>query len=147
MGKPKPHKTNKPEIRNEIVTSIAQGKSQMETAKETGVSVSTVHRLIQKPDIKALIEEQRGRLSSGLPKAAENVLSLIEKMDTAPDARSKELSYKASSDLLKSFGLFPSATPSIAVTQIYNENAVIVSPELARHIRDAWNKSKEGEVT
>lgn len=46
MGKPKPHKTNKPEIRNGIVASIAQGKSQMETAKETGVSVSTISRLV-----------------------------------------------------------------------------------------------------
>ena len=147
MGKPKPHKTNKPEVRNAIVASIAQGKSQMETAKETRVSVSTISRLVKKPDIRELIEDQRERLSSGLPQAAANVLSLINGMESAPDTRSKELGYKASSDLLKSFGLFPSATPSIAVTQIYNENAVIVSPELARQIRDAWNKTPEGEVT
>ena len=147
MGKPKPHKTNKPEVRNAIVASIAQGKSQMETAKETRVSVSTISRLVKKPDIRELIEEQRERLSSGLPQAAANVLSLINGMQSATDTRSKELGYKASSDLLKSFGLFPSATPSIAVTQIYNESAVIVSPELARQIRDAWNKTPEGEVT
>ena len=89
MGKPKPHKTKNPQIRTAIITDIAQGKSQTETAKDTGVSVSTVSRLIQKPNIRALIEEQRERLSCGLPQAAANVLSFVNGMESAPDVRSK----------------------------------------------------------
>jgi hypothetical protein len=46
-------------------------------------------------------------------------------VDKPDDIKDRELAYKATSDVLKGVGIFPSASPSQIITNIYNERPLI----------------------
>ncbi len=81
----------------------------------------TVSRFASKNEIRQLIEEQKGKLVKVLPDAVQNVKDLVEEMKDIPkdDVKRRELSYKASKDVLKATNVFPS--PQYA-HNIYNDN-------------------------
>ncbi len=68
-----------------------------------------------------LIEIERGKLVEVLPDAVQNVKDLVAKIKDIPedDIKQRELSYKATKDVLKATNVFPA--PQYAQT-IYNDN-------------------------
>lgn len=113
MGK----KLADPAIRRKVVHALATGKSQAETAREIGMDPGAFSRAIRREDIKGLVEEEHRKLAEAVPDAARNMIALIRGFD-GTKGKDRELAFKASADLLKSFGLLPTAAPS-NLTQMY----------------------------
>ncbi len=125
-------KLDKLPVKKEVVHQLAVGKSQTSIAEQVGVDQSTISRFAKEDENIQLIEEEREKLVKVLPDAVENVSSLVKEMPSIPkdDIKSRELSYKASKDVLKATNIFPS--PQFA-HNIYNDNrqqTQIISPNV-----------------
>ncbi len=144
-------KLDKLPIKNEVIHKLAVGKSQTSIAEQVGVDQSTISRFAKKDEIRQQIEEERVKLVKVLPDAVQNVKDLVTEMPTIPkdDIKSRELSYKASKDVLKATNIFPS--PQFA-HNIYNDNRIqtqnnidpdvlkLILPALAAKIQDVDEK-------
>ena len=62
--------------------------------------------------------------------AVENVKELLREMKDVPkgDAKSRELSYRASIDTLKTVGIMPSPIQSQVITNIFDHRVQIIRP-------------------
>jgi predicted transcriptional regulator len=126
-------KLDKLPVKKEVIHQLAIGEPQTSIAKQVGVDQSTISRFAKEDENIQLIEEEREKLVKVLPDAVENVKTLVEEMQTLPmdDTKNRELSYKASKDVLKATNIFPS--PQFA-HNIYNDNrqqnACILSPNV-----------------
>ncbi len=133
-------KLDKLPVKNEVIHQLAVGESQNSIAGQSGVDQSTISRFAKKDEIRQLIEEEREKLVKVLPDAVQNVKDLVEEMKAIPkdDIKSRELSYKASKDVLKATNVFPS--PQYA-HNIYNDNRIQtqnnISPSIIRFIGKA----------
>ena len=72
------------EVKNEIARAIAGGHSQQEIAKSLGVNQSTISRIVNKDDVKALIEDETLKLLEAVPQAIENIKDLVDEMPEIP---------------------------------------------------------------
>jgi predicted transcriptional regulator len=136
-------KLDTPHIRKQVVKELVTGKSQNKIAKEIGLHQSQISRWSNKEDIRILIEQEQERLLEAVPDAVENVKSLVREMKTIPkkDIKRRELSYKASKDVLKSVGLLPTPIQSQTFVNLYQHNQTALSPIilqlLAKHSEKA----------
>ncbi len=82
-----------------------------------------ISRFANKDEARARIEEEKLKLAEATPDAVQNVKDLVEEMKDIPkdDVKRRELSYKASKDVLKATNIFPS--PQFA-HNIYNDNRI-----------------------
>ncbi len=112
------------------ITRIAEliaTKTPSEIAQELGVPRSTIYRRLAKTSTKRLVEIiQDDYTTSNLPVAAELMGDLIQE--------GKEINgqgrYKACERLLEGAGVLPSATPSIYIQQIFQNNQITLNPVL-----------------
>ncbi len=116
-------------VKKEVVHKLAIGEPQTSIAKQVGVNQSTISRFANKDEAQILIEEEQLKLVEVLPDAVQNVKDLVKEMKGIPkdDIKRRELSYKASKDVLKATNVFPS--PQYA-HNIYNDNSqqTVISP-------------------
>ncbi len=116
-------------VKKEVVHKLAIGEPQTSIAKQVGVNQSTISRFANKDEAQILIEEEQLKLVEVLPDAVQNVKDLVKEMPGIPkdDIKRRELSYKASKDVLKATNVFPS--PQYA-HNIYNDNSqqTVISP-------------------
>ena len=117
-------------VKDKVVKMLAV-EPQTSIAEKTGVDQSTVSRFANKSEIRKLIEVEKEKLVKVLPDAVQNVSSLVKEMPSIPkdDIKRRELSYKASKDVLKATNVFPS--PQFA-HNIFNDNRqqnTIISPK------------------
>ena len=127
----KTSKLDVPHIKKRVVNELAAGKSRRSIGKEVGLHHSQVSRFAKRDEIKALIEAEQTRLLDCVPDAVENVKSLVREMKDIPkeDTKRRELSYKASKDVLKSVGLLPTPNQSQTLININNDNRQqVISP-------------------
>jgi hypothetical protein len=126
-------KLNELSVKNEVINKLAIGETQTNIAKQVGVDRSQISRFAKDDEIRQQIEEEREKLVKVLPDAVENVKTLVEEMKTLPmeDTKNRELSYKASKDVLKATNIFPS--PQYA-HNIYNDNRTqtVVEPKIMK---------------
>ncbi len=120
-------------IKDNVVKKLAVGEPQTSIAEQAGVNQSTISRFAKEDEIRQQIEEEREKLVRVLPDAVENVKDLVEEMKDIPkdDIKRRELSYKASKDVLKATNIFPS--PQYA-HNIYNDNRTqtVVDPAVMK---------------
>ena len=109
-------------VKQDVIHKLAIGESQNSIAKQIGVNQSTVSRFANKDEAQKLIEEEQLKLVEVLPDAVQNVKDLVEEMKGIPkgDVKRRELSYKATTDVLKATNVFPS--PQYA-HNIFNDNS------------------------
>ena len=116
-------------VKDDVVKKLAVGESQTSIAKQVGVNQSTISRFANKDEAQILIEEEQLKLVEVLPDAVQNVKDLVKEMKDIPkdDIKRRELSYKASKDVLKATNVFPS--PQYA-HNINNDNSqqTVISP-------------------
>ncbi len=116
-------------VKDKVVKMLAVSEPQTSIAKQVGVNQSTISRFANKDEAQILIEEEQLKLVEALPDAVQNVKDLVEEMKDIPkdDIKRRELSYKASKDVLKATNVFPS--PQYA-HNIYNDNSqqTVISP-------------------
>ncbi len=126
-------KLDKLPVKQEVIHKLAIGEPQTSIAKQVGVDQSTISRFAKEDENIQLIEEARGKLVKVLPSAVQNVKDLVEEMKDIPkeDIKRRELSYKASKDVLKATNIFPS--PQYA-HNIYNDNRTqtVVEPKIMK---------------
>ncbi len=115
-------KLDKLSVKQEVIHKLAIGEPQTSIAKQVGVNQSTISRFANKDEAQILIEEEQLKLVEVLPDAVQNVKDLVKEMKDIPkdDIKRRELSYKASKDVLKATNVFPS--PQYA-HNIYNDNS------------------------
>ena len=122
-------KLDKLPVKKEVIHKLAIGEPQTSIAEKIGVSQSTISRFANKDEAQILIEEEQLKLVEVLPDAVQNVKDLVKEMKDIPkdDIKRRELSYKASKDVLKATNVFPS--PQYA-HNIYNDNSqqTVISP-------------------
>ena len=122
-------KLDKLSVKKEVVHKLSVGEPQTSIAKQVGVNQSTISRFANKDEAQILIEEEQLKLVEALPDAVQNVKDLVKEMSGIPkdDIKRRELSYKASKDVLKATNVFPS--PQYA-HNIYNDNSqqTVISP-------------------
>ena len=118
------------EAKMAIAKAMAGGENQTAIARAAGVSQSTISRLANREDVKALIDAESLNLLGVLPDAVENVKELVREMKNIPEKETKrrELSYKASHDVLKAAGLMPTPVQSKIIQNIYNDNRIQIHP-------------------
>jgi hypothetical protein len=121
-------KLDKPIVKAEVVQRLATGEAQAEIARDVGLHRSGLCRFAKREDVKALIEHEQMRLAEVIPDAVDNVKALIREMpNISPnETKRRELSYKASTDVLKAAGILP--VPVQSQTLIWNSKTTIVSP-------------------
>lgn len=126
----KKSKLDAPHIKALVVKQIASGESQNSIAKEVELNQSSVCRFASREDIRTLIEQEQARLLEVVPDAVENVKGLVREMKDIPkkDIKRRELSYKASKDVLKSVGLLPTPIQSQVFINLYQGPNQIISP-------------------
>ncbi len=109
-------------VKDKVAKMIAVGEPQTSIAKQIGVDQSTISRFANKDEAQKLIEEEKQKLVEVLPDAVQNVKDLVLEMKDIPkgDNKNRELSYKATTDVLKATNVFPS--PQYA-QNIYNDNS------------------------
>jgi predicted XRE-type DNA-binding protein len=126
-------KLDKLPVKNEVIHQLAVGESQTSIAEQVGVNQSTISRFANKDEAQILIEEEQLKLVEVLPDAVQNVKDLVKEMPGIPkdDIKRRELSYKASKDVLKATNIFPS--PQFA-HNIYNDNRTqtVVEPKIMK---------------
>ncbi len=127
-------------IKNNVVKKLAVGETQTSIAEQIGVDQSTISKFTSKDDVRTLIEDEQLKLAEVTPDAVQNVKDLVEEMKDIPkdNIKSRELSYKASKDVLKATNIFPS--PQFA-HNIYNDNRIQtqnnISPSIIKLIGNA----------
>ena len=119
-----------PHIKKQIVKQLAAGASQADLSQQIGFDQSTISKFANRADIKALIEEEQAKLLDAVPDAVQNVKDLVSEMKQIPkeDTKRRELSYKASKDVLKSVGLLPAPVQSQTFISLTQQNVEIMSP-------------------
>ena len=126
----KKSKLDRPPVKAEVIKRLATGESQSSIAEEVGLNRSAVNRFAKREDIKPFIEREQMKLVEAVPDAVENVKELVREMRNIPSKETKrrELSYKASNDLLKAVGIMPAQTQAPLIKCIFNDNRLIISP-------------------
>ncbi len=115
-------------VKMEIAKALAGKVSQQKIADQLEVSQSTISRLANKDDVKAMIEEETIRLLGSVPQAIDNIADLINEMPQMTSVKEKELGYKASRKVLEAAGILNSATSSLSLTNIVQRNTPVLSP-------------------
>ncbi len=95
-------------VKDKVAKMLAVGESQTSIAKQIGVDQSTVSRFANKDEAQILIEEEKLKLAEVIPDAVQIVKDLVEEMKGIPkdDIKRRELSYKATKDVLKATNVF-----------------------------------------
>jgi predicted XRE-type DNA-binding protein len=137
-------------VKKQIAKAIAGGQSQGEIAKDLGVSQPTISHLVNKGDVKALIEAETLKLLDAVPQAVENLKALVNEMPDIPkkETKRRELAYKASTEVLKTAGLLPTPIQSQTLINIYAEN-LFASPLIETFLallKEQMNMPEPGEV-
>ncbi len=131
-------------VKDTVVKKLAVSEPQTSIAKQVGVDQSTISRFAKEDKNIQLIEEEREKLVRVLPDAVQNVKDLVEEMPTIPkdDIKRRELSYKASKDVLKATNIFPS--PQFA-HNIYNDNRTqtVIEPSVMKLFSSEFNQDMQ----
>ena len=137
-------KLNKLPVKQKVIHKLAVGESQTSIAEQIGVDQSTISRFANEDEAIKAIEEEKLKLAEVIPDAVQNVKDLVEEMKGIPkdDIKRRELSYKATKDVLKATNVFPS--PQYA-HNIYNDNSqnnTIITPAFQKFL-DFQNENGE----
>ena len=119
------------EIKNRVIKELAAGISQTQIANQLGVSQSLISKFSTRKDVRPFIEREQLRLIEVIPDAVYNVKKLVEEMKDIPtnEVARQKLAYKATSDVLKSVGIYPNPVQANSITNIYNDNRkAVISP-------------------
>ncbi len=135
--------------KNNAITLLAQGKSEMEVADTVGVSQSTISRL--KNANKDVIQKETEKLLSCLPDITNQIMRDLQTSDKVSKAlagemgledlsavlisntkilaKFMELSYRQKADILKAIGIYPSNTDNTYIQKNYfSGNTQVISP-------------------
>ena len=97
-------------VKDKVVKMLTAGEHQTSIAEQIGVDQFTISRFANKDENRTLVKEEKVKLVRIVPDAVQNVKDLVKEMKGFPrdDIKRRELSYKASKDVLKATNVLPS---------------------------------------
>jgi predicted transcriptional regulator len=138
------------QVKMEIAKALAGKVSQQTIADQLGVSQSTVSRLANKEDVKAMIEQETIRLLGSVPQAIDNIAGLVSEMPHMTNVKEKELAFKATRKVLEAAGVLNSPSPSLGVVNVFQQNSVVLSPiveaAIERLLSSPLDLCEDGEI-
>lgn len=97
-----------------------------------GISIGKVHKVLQKEDVKALVEHEYNEFLQSLPTARRNIQSLIERHDSLdPDDKDKQRAWASSMEMLRSAGILPGQLSQLTINNIQINNQQVISPVIS----------------
>jgi predicted transcriptional regulator len=125
----------------QIAQMAIEGRSQREIAEVAGVTQQAVSKVLNKDEIKALVDQAQEIIATGAITAADNMIGAAEyfrdylkklkkgeKMEQDVDKQMIDYGFKASREIGKSTGSLAGDAPSVFVQNIYNDNRSIGTP-------------------
>lgn len=124
-------KIMKPEEKG--IANMRSAGATMQTIADTlDMSIGKVHRICHKEDVAALIESEYNQFISCLPKARQNIQSLIERHDNLPDdSKDKQRAWASSMEMLRSAGMLPGNPSQLTINNIQINQQQIISPVIS----------------
>ena len=100
------------------------GETLENIGKQNGLPLTTTHRKLSKPEVRAYLQKlQDALINKTLAKAVGNIHNVVSNYLKAPDdSRKCDHGFRASLRLMESAGLLPGQAQSIYIQQIYNDN-------------------------
>ena len=122
-----------------IAQDRLRGDSYREIAKKRGVSIATVSRVLNKDEIKDVIDQGLVEMISRVPDA----IQCVDK--TLRDYRlNAALAYKASEFILKTATIAPSTVENQTINNIVNvQNNITLSQAVAKSIQGMFNHNDD----
>ncbi len=132
-------------------------------AREHSRHPSTIYRLMQKDEVKDLIEQQSQELVKCIPKAVENIKGLVEDFDTMIDREvtrkdgskfketvnkldndARKLAYDATKKVLEAPGLLGGGVPSVIIGKLtVNTQNNLISPVVMEFLKQSTVVAKK----
>lgn len=103
------------------------------------VKKSRIHNILQKPDIKELMEKEQQRLATLVPEAVKNYEEWVTNARSYTDRADKDIAFKATTKVLESHGLI-SGSPSQSIQVLINTGNTIISPVIGELLSGFMNK-------
>ena len=103
---------------------------------------------MRKEEIRELVERESQRLLNAIPRAASNMVGLVDNFATEQDIDVKKMGYDATKKVLEAPGLIGSTTPSVQIGKmvVNQQNNQIISPNVLEAIRGAARMQIPHEV-
>lgn len=121
----------------EIVKKRVAGKSQRAIAREmtasgTPVSLKGVKLILNRDDVKAMLEKQYLKLANSVEKVTDNIIKAAHEFKKGQESDDKKISWEANKLIAQAHGLLPTANQSIVhQTFINNQYNTIIPPVIA----------------
>lgn len=116
-----------------IAKARVAGKTLAEIGGGFGLKPISVQKVLERDEVKALIEKQYLKLAAMLPEVTDRIIKVSQKLDDSDIEREdKSMSWEANKLIAQSHGLLPSANQSVVhQTFIGQQNNVVVPPIIA----------------
>ena len=102
----------------------AAGMTYKDLEKKYNLDKSTIHHHLSKDECKAVIEHGSNQLVQFIPKAINNIASLL-------DSNTDSIKLRVSEAVLKTIGIMPSHTQTTYIQNIYNQtNNTVISQDV-----------------
>lgn len=111
-----------------IATLRANGAKQSDIANAVGLTQNAVSCRLRNQTLQDFIRGYHERLiNKTLPKAIENVEQLVDRYNDETDSQRKDHGFKATTEILKSTGIFVGSSPSALVV---NNVQTVLNPSV-----------------
>jgi hypothetical protein len=138
------------EVRDrKIAKMAATGMSLRKISKELEkggekLSHTVVGDILQKPEVKEIIEKEKNRLAQIIPQCVTNYEYWVKNAKMFHDPKAQEIGFRATTKVLESHGLV-SGAPSVQVKITISQTEVTVSPVIQRMLENFMGKLDEAQ--
>ena len=106
----------------EIAQEVLAGSAYAEVAKNHNLSKRTIYRILEKPEIKDVVD-------TGLNLMVHQIPLAVDVFNDTLTCDDKGLRYKAAQDVLKMASILPSNVTNQTINNIYNQQNNIITPD------------------
>lgn len=115
-----------------IVKERVAGKSVSEIAKGVGLTVGGVSKVLNRDDIRKMLEREYLRLANAVPEVTENIINSAKSFSKEQESDDKKISWEANKLIAQAHGLLPTSSQSVVhQTFINNQVNQIIPPVIA----------------
>jgi hypothetical protein len=116
----------------EIVKERVAGKGITEIGKKVGLTSGGVSKVLNRDDIRRMLEREYLKMASAVPVATENIINAAESFGTDQEPDDKKISWEANKLIAQAHGIIPTSSQSVVhQTFINNQVNQVIPPVIA----------------